>query len=95
MPLFVSQPQKARRNGQFSFPNFFVEQSEKTLRNGFSVSEELAYLRIIFLDLLKKKEKVRFGHTIDINLEIEEGAESLQTSPPIAHPAFIGKMRIK
>ncbi|MFT7202800.1 MAG: two-component system LytT family sensor kinase [Algoriphagus sp.] len=78
--LVVSQPQKAREM-VIQLSEFLRGTIRKDPQKWVSVSEELAYLRL-YLDI----EKVRFGHRLKINFEIEEGAESLQLPQLLIQP---------
>jgi sensor histidine kinase YesM len=78
--LVVSQPQKAREM-VIQLSEFLRGTIRKDPQKWVSVSEELAYLRL-YLDI----EKVRFGHRLNINFEIEEGAESLQLPQLLIQP---------
>lgn len=78
--LVVSQPQKAREM-VIQLSEFLRGTIRKDPQKWVSVSEELDYLRL-YLDI----EKVRFGHRLNINFEIEEGAESLQLPQLLIQP---------
>jgi two-component system LytT family sensor kinase len=78
--LVVSQPQKAREM-VIQLSEFLRGTIRKDPQKWVSVLEELAYLRL-YLDI----EKVRFGHRLKINFEIEEGAESLQLPQLLIQP---------
>jgi len=78
--LVVSQPQKAREM-VIQLSEFLCGTIRKDPQKWVSVSEELDYLRM-YLEI----EKVRFGHRLTINFEIEEGAESLQLPQLLIQP---------
>lgn len=78
--LVVSQPQKAREM-VIQLSEFLRGTIRKDPQKWVSVSEELAYLRL-YLDI----EKVRFGHRLKINFDIEQVAESLQLPQLIIQP---------
>ena len=78
--LVVSQPQKAREM-VIQLSEFLRGTIRKDPQKWGSISEELAYLRL-YLDI----EKVRFGHRLKINFDIEEGAESLQLPQLLIQP---------
>jgi two-component system, LytTR family, sensor kinase len=78
--LVVSQPQKAREM-VIQLSEFLRGTIRKDPQKWVSVSEELDYLRL-YLEI----EKVRFGHRLTINFEIEEGAESLQLPQLLIQP---------
>lgn len=78
--LVVSQPQKAREM-VIQLSEFLRGTIRKDPQKWVSVSGELAYLRL-YLDI----EKVRFGHRLNIKIEVEEGAESLQLPQLLIQP---------
>jgi sensor histidine kinase YesM len=78
--LVVSQPQQAREM-VIQLSEFLRGTIRKDPQKWVSVSEELAYLRL-YLDI----EKVRFGHRLDIKIEVKKDAESLQLPQLLMQP---------
>jgi two-component system, LytTR family, sensor kinase len=78
--LVVSQPQRAREM-IIQLSEFLRGTIRKDPQKWVSVSEEVAFLQL-YLEI----EKVRFGHRLKINFEIEEGAESLQLPQLLIQP---------
>jgi len=78
--LVVSQPQKAREM-VIQLSEFLRGTIRKDPQKWLSVGEELAYLRL-YLDI----EKVRFGHRLQINIEVAEDAESMQLPQLLIQP---------
>lgn len=78
--LVVSQPQKAREM-VIQLSEFLRGTIRKEPQKWVSVAEELAYLRL-YLDI----EKVRFGHRLDIKIEVEEGADSMSLPQLLIQP---------
>ena len=78
--LVVAQPQKAREM-VVQLSEFLRGTIRKDAQKWLTVSDELDYLKL-YLEI----EKVRFGHRLKINLEVQAVAESLQLPQLLIQP---------